>query len=820
MTALDNPSFVRAKLVRSAPTTLPWRLVLMRVLNCNSIFILTISILFLFAIGAQAAAPTITSLTPNTGAVGSSIVISGSNFGSNKGSSTVKFNGTTATTTSWGASSITATVPPGATTGNVVVTVSGSSSNGAPFTVTAAPSITSLAPNTGAVGSSIVIAGSNFGPSRGNGNVKFNGTSATTITSWGASSITATVPSGATSGNVVVTAAGGVASAGVTFTVTAAPIITSLTPNTGAVGSSIVIAGSNFGPSVGNGNVKFNGTSATTITNWGASSITATVPSGATSGNVVVTAAGGVASAGVTFTVTAAPIITSLTPNTGAVGSSIVIAGSNFGPSVGNGNVKFNGTSATTITNWGASSITATVPSGATSGNVVVTAAGGVASTGVTFTVTGAPIITSLTPNTGAVGSSIVIAGSNFGPSIGNGNVKFNGTSATTITNWGASSITATVPSGGTSGNVVVTAAGGVASAGVTFTVTGAPSITSLTPNTGAVGSSIVIAGSNFGPSVGNGNVKFNGTSATTITNWGASSVTATVPTGATSGNVVVTAAGGVASAGVTFTVVPTPSITNLSATSGAVGTQVTITGTNFGVSQGTSTVTFNGTAATPTSWSATSVAVPVPSGATTGNVVVSVSGVSSNGISFTVLPGISGLSPTTGAVGAAVTITGTNFGSSQGSSSVTFNGAPTTPTSWSSFAIGAPVPSGATTGNVVVTVAGAASSGVNFTVVPAPSITSLSVTSGLVGTSVTITGTNFGAAQGTSTVTFNDTEAPPASWSATSIVVHVPSGATTGNVVVNESGVSSNGINFTVIETLSITSLSPISGVVGSEEV
>src|SRR5207249_425113 len=132
---------------------------------------------------------------------------------------------------------------------------------------------------------------------------------------------------------------------------------------------------------------------------------------------------------------------------------------------------------------WGASSITATVPSGATTGNVVVTAAGGVGNAGVTFTVTGAPSITSLTPNTGAVGSSIVIAGSNFGPSVGNGNVKFNGTSATTIMSWGASSITATVPSGATTGNVVVTAAGGVASAGVTFTVTGAPSITSLTPD-------------------------------------------------------------------------------------------------------------------------------------------------------------------------------------------------------------------------------------------------------------------------------------------------------------------------------------------------
>jgi IPT/TIG domain/Bacterial Ig-like domain (group 2) len=81
---------------------------------------------------------------------------------------------------------------------------------------------------------------------------------------------------------------------------------------------------------------------------------------------------------------------------------------------------------------------------------------------------------------------------------------------------------------------------------------------------------------------------------------------------------------------------VPNPTITNLSPGSGAVGTSVTVTGTNFGASQGTSTVTFNGTAATP-NWSATSIAVLVPSGATTGNVVVTVGGHASNGVSFTV---------------------------------------------------------------------------------------------------------------------------------------------------------------------------------------
>src|SRR4029077_5712154 len=94
----------------------------------------------------------------------------------------------------------------------------------------------------------------------------------------------------------------------------------------------------------------------------------------------------------------------------------------------------------------------------------------------------------------------------------------------------------------------------------------------------------------------------------------------------------------GVASNGSPFTVIPTSSITTLSPTSGPVGSSVTITGTNFGTTQGTSTVSFNGTTATSiTSWSATSIVALVPAGASTGNVVVSVGGVASNGVIFTV---------------------------------------------------------------------------------------------------------------------------------------------------------------------------------------
>jgi hypothetical protein len=162
------------------------------------------------------------------------------------------------------------------------------------------------------------------------------------------------------------------------------------------------------------------------------------------------------------------------------------------------------------------------------------------------------------------------------------------------------------------------------------------------------------------------------------------------------------------------------PSITSLNPTSGPVGTSVTIAGANFGGTQGSSTVAFNGVAATATGWSATSITVPVPNGATTGNVVVTVGGVASNGVNFTVPappPSISSLNPTSGLVGASVTITGANFGAAQGANAVKFNGTTATPTSWSATSIATKVPAGATTGNVVVTVGGAPSNGVSFTV-------------------------------------------------------------------------------------------------------
>jgi IPT/TIG domain len=80
------------------------------------------------------------------------------------------------------------------------------------------PAIVSVSPSSGRVGSSVTIAGINFGATQGANTVTFNGVTGTPM-SWATNNLVVTVPAGAASGSVIVTA-GGLPSNAVTFTVT------------------------------------------------------------------------------------------------------------------------------------------------------------------------------------------------------------------------------------------------------------------------------------------------------------------------------------------------------------------------------------------------------------------------------------------------------------------------------------------------------------------------------------------------------------------------------------------------------------------------
>jgi regulation of enolase protein 1 (concanavalin A-like superfamily) len=83
----------------------------------------------------------------------------------------------------------------------------------------------------------------------------------------------------------------------------------------------------------------------------------------------------------------------------------------------------------------------------------------------------------------------------------------------------------------------------------------------------------------------------------------------------------------------------PAPNISGISPTTGPVGTQVVISGSGFATSQGGSVVTLSGAPVTINTWSATSISITIPPGATTGPLVVSIapSMTNSNPVTFTV---------------------------------------------------------------------------------------------------------------------------------------------------------------------------------------
>jgi YD repeat-containing protein len=85
--------------------------------------------------------------TPSQGSVGQTVAIQGQNFSATPSANTVKFNGTTSTVTAVTTNSLTTTVPAGATTGPISVTVGGSTATSSSnFTVLAVPVITSVSP--------------------------------------------------------------------------------------------------------------------------------------------------------------------------------------------------------------------------------------------------------------------------------------------------------------------------------------------------------------------------------------------------------------------------------------------------------------------------------------------------------------------------------------------------------------------------------------------------------------------------------------------------------------------------------------------------
>jgi hypothetical protein len=318
-------------------------------------------------------------------------------------------------------------------------------------------------------------------------------------------------------------------------------------------------------------------------------------------------------------------------------------------------NIAYPSSSTVTIlqTNVGETStatITGIAPAGIGTHNVDASYGGDSNFTGSTSATT--PLTTvvdaanAVSPSSGPAGTLVMISGMDFGATQGTSSVTVGGITAVAAA-WSNTQIQAYIPSGTGPGpqSVVVTVGGLPGGGAATYTVT--PSIATISPSTGFPNSSVTIVGTNFGSYVGgSSSVTFNGISAQ-VTNWTSSTINVSLPNGVTTGPVVVTAYASngslIVSNDVVFTMLTNPTITGLSPVAGTVGTNVTISGGNFGAS---GTVTFNGVSASPTSWGIGTIIVPVPVGATTGPVVVTAGGVTSNGYIFSLRQGITSVTP------------------------------------------------------------------------------------------------------------------------------------------------------------------------------
>src|SRR5208283_3096049 len=791
---------------------------------------------------SASAAPIITTISATTGSIGSQVYVIGSGFGASQGGSAVLLNDAPTTINTWSNSSIIFTIPAGATSGPLLVSVAPNmnNSNAIEFTVTAqplpAPWLDQDVGEVGLAGSAtysngnFVIKGAGSGifnppdgfhfvyqPLSGDGTIVARLVSLQGgVLPLGGVQIRETLDPGARYAGVVLYSG----NPGFDYRTT---------PGTTANNEYVIIPGTSPWLKLVRSSNTFTGFASLDGVNWVqlgpsqaitmATNVYVGLCVDSYSSTVLTTA--DFDSVSLSTPTATGPVISSVSATTGSIGSQVVITGSGFGSSQNGSAVTLSDT-AVTINSWSNTSITITIPIGATSGPLLVSVAPNMDdSNAVNFKVTTQPLPVSwLDQDVGLTG----LAGS---ATYANGTFTVNGSG------WGTWSTTSdefhfvyqALPGDGTIVARVVSLQGGTYPfAGVMIRESLDPAATNAQVGDFNTGNDFIYmeerlttGGTSSSQSyarvtlpywvkvVRSGNI-FNGYASPDGVNWTQTGSTQTInmaqnvyvglEVSSYSTNSLATATFD----NVSLTIGTTPYVSGLSPTFGPLGTQVTITGSSFGTSPGT--VSFNGAVATSiASWTNTQIVANVPANAPggVGPVVVTVNSIASlTDVAFDVInPTITSLTPPAAPVGGTVTLSGIGFGASQGTSQVQFNGVVATVSTWSDTSVSVVVPSTATNGPVTLTEDAITSNGVQFSLLEPLSITGISANIGQAGDPITITGTGFGATQANSTVDFFGTPAAVQSWSDTQIAVTVPQGMTSGSVDVSVASVTWYGPQF-----------------------
>jgi hypothetical protein len=483
----------------------------------------------------------------------------------------------------------------------------------------------------------------------------------------------------------------------------------------------------------------------------------------------IITVSDGAGGVSTTATLNMIPHVVTPSPASGPIGATIYVTGTGFTTT---------DTAASTINGppvTGGPAVCLTAIGGTITCSFVVKAAT-VPGT-YTLTLTGVPdgdvgtatfIVTpglSLLPASGRAGTNILVTGSNF-------LVADTGCAITSSPTGLISSPLCTVAAGSMSGSftvatgssgaysVIVTGTPGGDAASVAFSVPLPPTLT-LSPSTGPVGQSVIASGSNYAGTT----CLVTASPGSLFTSMTCSIAAGTLTGGFTVGSsasgsytvTVTTNAGALDSATASFTVTagPAPTLT-LSPINGTVGTAVTASGSNYAGTSCTLSSSPAGLLSAPTcSISAHTLTggFAVPSGASAGGYIVTVtSNVGETVVAtFTVLspsaPTLT-LTPNSGLVGTAVTVSGSNYAGTTCSLSASTSGflsAPTCTISSGTLTGSFTVASGASAGSYIVTVTTNVAADTRTATFTVPAATLfLSPISGPAGTPVTASGSNY----------------------------------------------------------------------------
>ncbi len=800
-----------------------------------------------FTVGASSS---ITSVTEGT-SVGKTVIVNGTSFIPSHaitfkiGTTTLVTNPATVTSNATGSfNGVTFTVPTGTTSGNKTITAS-DGTNPATLTILINAGIT-LAPSTGPNGTQVTVTGTNLVPNH-TITVRVNeGTAVTippTVTSSPTGGFSAKVTvQGITSSTTSIDAADGTNDPFLTFVMQTPHV--SITPSTGNAGQTVTISGNHLVAShaitfkVGATTVTTTPATVTSNSTGGFSGVTLKISGTSVTGANSVTANDGTNSPFDTFTIGSSPSIT-LSPSTGNVGQTISVSGLNLAPST-KVTLKFGTTvlvtipaTITTNSTGGFTGVTFKVPA-ALASTVTVTGSDGTNSP--TDSLIVSPFIT-FSPSSGPNGTQVTITGTSFGatqPVL----LLYNGTALTTT----PSSITTTA-AGAFTGKFTVTnfltgtntiqAVDTSNSASLGFT--GISPTLSVSPSSGALGQTITTSGNHFIASHAV-TFKFNGVTLVTTpaavtsnSTGGFTGVTFKVP-GTAGGSNIVQASDGTNTLSTLFSVSTTPTIT-LDSSTGFVGKTVTITGVNLVPATkvtfkiGTTTLVTSPATVTSNSTGGFIATFVVPTSTTGLKTIIASDGTNNPTSPLTISSGLV-LSPSSGPNGTKVTISGTNFAASK-VFTFTFNGTSvtTTPVKTTSTAAGAITGStfviGAPSGLNILLANDTAATNATFTVTT--SGISLSPSSGVLGQTVTITGTNFVP---THAITFklNGTTLAPTTPAAVtssatgafSATFKVPATAKALNTITASDLTNTPNQNFTISVTPGIT-LNSTTNIVGS---